>query len=118
MRVTNADSYSGGDGYSDGTFRNSDQYGCGYGYGYVHGATSYSYGHGYSYSYSNGSSVGYAHRNGNRGTHAAAYPDAEDGSDTNAASDSHTIALAATDATLIGTIQAGTREQNSRVPRL
>jgi len=116
VRVTNANSYS--DCYRDcvGTISYSDFYG--YGYGYVHGATSYSYGHGYSYSYINGSSVGYAHRNGNRGTHAAAYPDAEAGSDTNAASDSHTIALAATDATLIGTIQVGTREQNSRVPCL
>ena len=56
--------------------------------------------------------------NGNRDAHAAAYPDAETGSDTNAAPDSDAIALAATDATLIGTIQAGTREQNSRVPRL
>ena len=40
------------------------------------------------------------------------------GSDADAAPDSDAIALAAADATLIRTIQAGTREQNSRVPCL
>ena len=78
MRVTDTDGSAVGDSYSDGTFRNSDQYGCGYGYGYVHGATSYGDG----YSYINGSSVGYAHGDGDGGAHAAAYPNAETGSDS------------------------------------
>ena len=56
-----------------------------------------------------------ANSNSNGDAHAAAYPDAETGSDADAAPDSHAIGLAAADATLIRIIQAGTREQNSRV---
>ena len=94
---SNSDLYSDGD--SDGCyFSNSDLYGDGD--GDVHDSASNS------------------NANGNGDAHAAAYPDAETGSNPDAAPEYHAIALAATDATLIGTIQAGTREQNSRVPRL
>jgi len=96
VRFTNANSYS------DGTFSDSDLYG----YGDCDGA------------FSNSDRYGDGNGNGNRDAHAAAYPDAETGSDADAAPDSDAIALAAADATLIRTIQAGTREQNSRVPRL
>ena len=110
MRVTNANSYS--DSYRDcvGTISYSDFYGYGYGYS--------TYTDGYGYGNVDGCGISNGNGNGDCDAHAAAYPDAEAGSDTNAASDSHTIALAATDATLIGTIQVGTREQNSRVPCL
>ena len=94
---SNSDLYSDGD--SDGCyFSNPDLYGNGDGC-YFSNSDWYRNGNG----------------NGNRDAHAAAYPDAETGSDADAAPDSHAIALAAADATLIRIIQAGTREQNSRV---
>ena len=111
MRVTNANCngdidndacyFSDSDlyGYGVGTFSDSDLYGYGYGNGDVHDSASNSN----------------ANSNSNGDAHAAAYPDAETGSDADAAPDSHAIALAAADATLIRIIQAGTREQNSRV---
>ena len=81
---SDSDLYSNGDGDGDGCyFSNSDRYSDGDGDG-----------------------------NGNRDPHAAAYPNAETGSDTAVSPDDHAIALAAADATLIGIIQAGTREQN------
>ena len=96
MRVTNAN--CNGDIDHDACyFSDSDLYG--YGNGDVHDSASNSNANG----------------NGNRDAHAAAYPNAETGSDADAAPDSDAVALAATDATLIRTIQAGTREQNSRV---
>ena len=118
MRVTNANSYS--DSYRDcvGTISYSDFYGYGYGYGYSTYTDGYGYGNVDGCYFSNSDWYRNGNGNGDCDAHAAAYPDAEDGSDTNAAPDSDAIALAATDATLIGTIQAGTREQNSRVPCL
>jgi len=86
--------HSDGYGYGVSTFSDSDLYG----YGDCDGA------------FSNSDRYGNGNSNGDRDAHAAAYPDAETGSDADAAPDSHAIALAATDATLIGIIQAGTRE--------
>jgi hypothetical protein len=104
---SNSDLYS--DGNIDGCyFSNSDLYSDSDGY------STYTDGYGNV----DGCGISNSNRNGNGDAHTAAYPDAETGSDTNAAPDSDAIALAATDATLIGTIQAGTREQNSRVPCL
>ena len=60
MRFTNANSYS------DGTFSDSDLYG----YGDCDGA------------FSNSDRYGDGNGNGNRDAHAAAYPNAEAGSDT------------------------------------
>jgi hypothetical protein len=95
LRITNADSYSDGcnignsNSNNDGDSEGND---------------------------SSGNSNANGH--GDRNAHTAAYRNAETGTDTADSPDDHANALAATDATLIGIIQAGTREQNSRVPRL
>ena len=69
MRVTNADSYSDGDGYSVGTFRNSDQYG--YGYGTFSNSDRDCDG-----AFSDSDRYGNGNSNGDRDAHAAAYPNA------------------------------------------
>jgi hypothetical protein len=109
LRVTNADSYSDGDGCSIGNSNSDgDGHGCGIGNSNGDGNCDVN------------DSSGNSNANGHsdRDAHAAAYWNAETGSDTADSPDDHANALAAADATLIGTIQAGTREQNSRVPRL
>jgi len=75
VRFTNANSYS------DGTFSDSDLYG--YGYGSFRNSDAYGYGYGYgTFSNSDLYGCGYGNANCNRDAHAAAYPDAETGSDT------------------------------------
>ena len=76
-----------------------------YGYGYSFGDPD-----GYSYGYSNSDrhDHGYSNPDGNCVANAAAYPDTETASDPGPAPDAITVT---------GTIKAGTREKNSRVPR-
>ena len=79
MRFTNANSYS------DGTFSDSDLYGYGYGYGSFRNSDAYSYSYSYGYGTFSDSDLygcGYGNANCNRDAHAAAYPNAEAGSDT------------------------------------
>ena len=110
MRVTNADSYSYsyscGIGNSNGNC-NGHGNSCGIGNGNCDG---------HSHSCGIGDSDGNGNGNGNCDAHAAAYSDAETCSHTADSPDHYANALAAADATLIEIIQAGTREQTSRVP--